>query len=351
MMKGDLMRAHLHTATALAAILFAPMAASAAPAAPGSAPAYAIVDRMAGADGSWDYASVDPAGGRLYVARSNAVMAVDLATHKVIDALAPANGAHSAFAIDGGKTVVETDGRSGLTRFIDAATGKVEDEIATGQKPDAAIYEPVSGRVVVMSPGNNTVTEIDAGTRKIVAQFTLAGGLEAADADGKGHVWANLEEAGGLTEIDAVAGKVLRTVPLPGCEGPTGLALVAGGTRVISACANGVATVTDTTSGKVLATLPIDKGPDAVLVDDSRHRAFIPCGASGTLVAIDTANPDQIAVTGRIATQVSARTGALDPRDGRIYLPAATLGVPAPGTKRGKPIAGTFVVLVLAPQS
>jgi len=339
------------SALALTAALAIPIAASAQSPAPHySAPPYSIVDRIAGSDGSWDYASIDQAGGRLYVARSNAVMAVDLVTHKVTDSLAPANGAHSALAIDNGRTVVETDGHSGLTRFIDAATGRTLTEIATGTKPDAAVFEPVTGRVMVMSPGNDTVTEIDAATRKVVASLHLAGGLEAADADGKGHVFVNLETAGALAEIDAASGRVLRTTVLRGCEGPTGLALVAGGTRAISACANGVAAITDTATGQFVGTLAIGKGPDAVLADETRHLAFIPCGSSGTLIAIATADPANIHVVGAIVTQIGARTGALDPRDGRIYLPTATLGEPAPGAKRGKPIAGTFVVLVLAPQ-
>jgi DNA-binding beta-propeller fold protein YncE len=337
---------HLLCATGLAAGFALPAVALAEP-----AQDYAVVDRIAGADGGWDYASLDTEGGRLYVSRSNAVMAVDLATRKVTDALAPAQGAHSAFAIDGGRTVVETDGRTGTTRFIDAMTGKVEDEIATGKKPDAALYDAFTGRVVVMSPGSSTVTEIDAKTRKVVAQFALAGGLEAAGADGKGHVWVNLEDAGALSEIDAVAGKVLRTIKLPGCEGPTGLAMVAGARRVISACANGVASVTDTGSGKVIATLTIDKGPDFALADETRHRAFIPCGGSGTLVEIATDNPDAIHVVAHIPTQISARTGAIDPRDGRIYLPAAKFEAPAPGERRGKMVPGSFVVLVVAPKA
>ncbi len=342
------MRVRLKTVCALGALAAAPTTAWGEPAKP--APDYAVVDRIAGADGGWDYASLDTAGGRVYVARSNAVMAIDIGTHKVTDALAPADGAHAVFAIDQGRTVVETDGHTGMTRFIDAATGKVEDEVATGTKPDAAVYEPVSGRIMVMSPGNSTVTLLDAATHKFISRFTLPGGLEAAVADGKGDVFVNLEEQGALAEIDAVKGEVVRVVPLPGCEGPTGIALVAHGTRTISACANGVAVVVDTGAGQAVARLAIDKGPDTVLADETRHRAFIPCGGSGTLVEIATDNPDAIRVTGRIATQVSARTGAIDPRDGRIYLPAATLGQPAPGAKRGKPIAGSFVVLVLAPQ-
>ena len=331
---------------AIAVATLMPVAAWAAP-----APSYAVVGRIKGADGGWDYASFDADSGRVYVARSNAVMAVDVATRKVIDALAPADGAHEVLAIDGGRTVVETDGHTGNTRFIDAATGQITAEVATGRKPDAAALDPVSGRVVVVSPGNDMVSEIDPASHKLVASFTVPGGLEAAVADGKGHVFFNLEDAGGLVEIDAVAGKLLRIGKLAGCTGPSGIALVAGGTRVISSCDNGIAVVTDAATGALVTTLRIDKGPDSVLVDEQRQLAFIPCGASGTLVIISTADPDHLRVVGKVKTQVGARTGAINPRDGRIYLPTAKFAPPAPGARHGKPLPGSFVILVLAPKA
>jgi hypothetical protein len=72
---------------------------------------YKVTDRIAGADGGWDFARVDATRGVLYVARSNAVMAVDLATRKVRD-LAPANGGHQVLTLDHGAIVVETDGKT-----------------------------------------------------------------------------------------------------------------------------------------------------------------------------------------------------------------------------------------------
>ncbi|HZV10818.1 MAG TPA: YncE family protein, partial [Novosphingobium sp.] len=243
-----------------------------------------------------------------------------------------------------------TDGKTDLTRFIDAASGQVLAEVPSGKKPDAAFYDAATNRVVVMSPGSSTVTQIDAASRKVVNSFALAGGLEYGAAAGNGRAFINLEEANALAEVDLKAGKLLRKIALPGCDGPTGLALVAGGTRAISACANGVAMVVNTASGKVVGKLAIGRDPDAVVADEARGLAFIPCGGSGTLVAISIADKAHIAVAGTIATQVGAKTAALDPRDGRIYLPTATLGQPAPGAKRGKPGPGTFVVLVVAPQ-
>lgn len=309
---------------------------------------YKVTERIAGADGGWDFARVDAHRGVLYVARSNAVIAVDLATRKSRD-LASANGAHQVLTLDRGATVVETDGKSNLTRFIDADTGKILAAVPSGVKPDAAFHNDEAGTIVVMSPGNDTITSIDAKTHAIVATMKQAGGLEYAVGNGKGGAFVNLEDENTIAEVDLQAGALLRKIAMPGCTGPTGLAKVAGGARLISACANGVAVVVDTASGKVLANLPIGKDADAVIVDKKRDLAFIPCGGNGTLVALNTHDADHIAIAQVIPTQIGAKTGALDPRDGRLYLPAATLAKPEPGAKRGKPVPGSFVILVVSP--
>jgi len=205
----------------------------------------------------------------------------------------------------------------------------------------------VTGRIAVMNAGDGTVALIDPATRKLVGKFAVAGGLEFAVADGKGGAFINLEDAGAIAHIDLATAKETGRYSLAGCEGPTGLALVRD--RLISACANGVAVVSDPAAGKVVASLPIGRDPDAVLVDAARGLAFIPCGGTGILVALTVADPEHIAVAGTLATQVGAKTGAIDPRDGRIYLPTATLAAPEPGAKRGKPVPGSFVVLVVSP--
>ena len=73
---------------------------------------------------------------------------------------------------------------------------------------------------------------------------------------------------------------------LPGCEGPSGLAYDARSHWLISACANGKAAVIDATTRHEIALLDIGMGPDAVILDADRRLAFVPCGKSGTLVAI-----------------------------------------------------------------
>jgi DNA-binding beta-propeller fold protein YncE len=276
-------------------------------------------------------------------------MAVDLATGKVTDRLAPAQRAHTVLPISHGTTLVVTDGTSGTTRFIDANTGTETARVATGKKPDAAFLDAATGLIVVMNPGSNAVVLVDPATHAVVRSITVPGGLEEGGGNGHGHAFVNLEEANALAEVDLAAGTLVRTIPLTGCDGPTGIAVLAQDTRVLSACANGVVTVVDPAAGKVVQTLPVGKGPDALLADEARGLAFVPGGQAGTLTAISIADPAHYAVVATIPTQRGARTGALDPRTGRIYLPTATFIPGAPGTRPTlKP--GSFTVLVVAPK-
>ena len=328
-----------------AAAAFAALAIAAA----ASAPEYAVGARIAGADGGWDFASVDPVYGRLYVARSDAIMVVDLATGAVTDRLAGASRAHQVLPLHAGKTLLETDGSTNQARFIDTTDGRVIATIATGMKPDAALFDPATGLVAVMNAGDGTVSLIDAKTYKLTGTVKVGGALEYGVSDGRGTAWINIEDRNELVALDLRTRRVKARISLTGCEGPTGLAFVAHGARLLSACANGVAVVSDPQTAKAVGSLVIGKDPDAVLYDAKRGLAFIPCGGDGVLEIIAAQRADGIRKIGQIATQVSAKTAALDPRTGRIYLPSAKMLPPEPGAKRGKAVPGSFAILVVSP--
>jgi DNA-binding beta-propeller fold protein YncE len=313
------------------------------------APVYTPEASIAGPDGGWDYASVDPVRNRLYVARSGGIMVVDLATGVVTPQLVTAQRAHQVLAINNGREIIETDGKTALLRFIDADTGAVLGEVATGKKPDAAIIDPASGLIVVANADDGSFTLVDPKTRTAAGSITVGGSLEFLAADGRGTIWVNAEDTNELVAVDIRRRKVTARVALTGCDAPTGLAFVAGGKRLISACANGIATIVDPAARRMVGTLAIGKGPDAVKFDDKRGLAFIPCGGDGVLEVISAARADNIRVVGHVKTAISARTAALDPRTGKLYLPSATLLPPEPGAKRGAPKPGSFAIIVIAP--
>ena len=72
----------------------------------------------------------------------------------------------------------------------------------TGQNPDAIIYEPVSHRVFTFNGRSTDSTAIDAKTGNVItASIPLMGGKpEFAQVDGKGHVYANIEDKNEIVE-------------------------------------------------------------------------------------------------------------------------------------------------------
>jgi DNA-binding beta-propeller fold protein YncE len=309
--------------------------------------AYKVVGEIKAGDGGWDILSVDPAAHRLYLARRDGVTAVDFATGKVTDKLAPADGGHSALAIPGTGEVLVTNGNANNATIIDGSTGQLRATIPTGKKPDAAAYDPATRTVWVMTPGDGAITVIDPSTAKLLAIVPVGGSLEFGTADGGGKLYVNVEDKNEVAVIDTRTRKVVRREPLPGCDGPTGIAYDPATRETLSACANGVAVVLSS-AGKPLASLPIGKRPDGAAFDERRHVALVPSGAEGTLAIIQLSPTPKVVQT--VQTARSARTIALDPSTGRAYLPA-TNQQPAVGGERPQAVPGTFRIIVVAPGS
>ncbi len=322
---------------------------AAAPARAEAPPGFRVVDRIKGPDGKWDYASFDPARRRLYVAHGDAVMMVEPDTGKVSPAFAKGSHLHAAFALPGGDVLVTTNGDRDTASLIDAATGAVLADVPTGTGPDAAIFDAASGLILVMASKAGEVTLIEPKSRKAVGSIPVGGALEFAAVDGGGRAFVNVEDRSQIAVIDLAGRKVVARYDLKGCADPSGLAYVAGG-LLISACANGVAKVVDAKTGAIAATLSIGPRPDAVIYDAKRRLAFIPSGGDGTLAVIAVGGAAPASVLERGPTQTGARTGAVDPETGRVYLPTA--GYKPSPTTGARPLMtpGTFEILVLAPK-
>jgi DNA-binding beta-propeller fold protein YncE len=319
---------------------------SAIAAAPGPAPNYHVVGKLAAGDGGWDILSVDPVDQRLYIGRPDGVTAIDLKTGKATDKIVPGQRVHSALVIPGTHEVVSTNGETNNALLFDGRTGKVRATIPTGKKPDAAAWDPATRTLWIMDPGSGEATVVDVKSAKVLATVPVGGSLEFATADGHGHMYVNVEDKNEVAVIDTRARKVVSRFRVAGCEGPTGIAYDAAAREILSACGeNGVAIVS-ATDGRQIAMLPIGKGADGAAFDARRNLALVPAGHDGNLTLIQLGAAPK--VIGQIPTAVSARTIALDPSTGRAYLPSATMS-PAPAGERPKPVPGSFRVLVVSP--
>ncbi|MBV9930511.1 MAG: hypothetical protein JO013_06175 [Alphaproteobacteria bacterium] len=306
-----------------------------------------VAERIGIPDGGWDLLAVDPASHRLLVARTDGVTAVDLADGKVTPRLIAGSRFHAVVPVPGTGLAVATAGGSDSAIVFETATGTVRGQVKTGANPDAAAYEPASKTVWVMNAKDGSITIVDPRAAKAVATVAVGGALELPALDGHGHLFVNVEDRNEIAEIAIASHKVMKHIPLPGCDGPTGLAYAAEGV-LISACGNGVAKLVRAADGKLVGEIAIGPHPDGAFVDPGRRRAYIPSGGDGTLTILDTSGPLPRKVA-TVQTQRGARTGAVDLESGRVYLPAARYEAPAAPGQRPKIVPGSVEILVVQP--
>ena len=302
-----------------------------------------------GGVGGWDDLSVDSAAHRLYLSRSDRVIVVDTVSGKAVGEIPGLNGVHGIALVPDLHAGFISSGKTDTVTAFDTLTLKPLGDIkVSGKGPDLMLYEAVSKRVMAFNGHSANVSLIDPATRAEVGAIALDGKPEFARADGKGHVYVNIEDKGELSEIDPNAAKAIATWPLAGCEEPSGLALDIKHHRAFSVCQNGKMVVTDTESGKHITDVPIGAGPDGAAFDATRGLVFSPNGQDGTLTVVHEDDADHYRVVATVPTQKSARTIVLDEAAHRLYLPAAEfdpLPANAPPHTRPPMKPDTFVVL------
>src|SRR5262249_17354589 len=93
---------------------------------------YHVAGRIAGPDGPWDFSTVDTQRHRLFVARGDGVMMVDLKTKAVTPVFAPGARVHDVLLLGASGKLLSTNGTANTATIIDPQTGTVEATIATG---------------------------------------------------------------------------------------------------------------------------------------------------------------------------------------------------------------------------
>jgi len=280
-----------------------------------------------GGPGRWDLLAVDARRHHLFVTRSDHVQVMDTRSGEGVATIDGNDGAHGiAIAVPLNRGYV-TNGRSNTVTEFDLGTlRRTRDLPVNGQSPDAVVFDTASGRLFVMNARSNNASVIDPAGGKEIATIAFDGNPELAVSDGRGHVFVNIEDQGKVDAIDTDTLQVVHSWPLPGCEEPSGLAIDVSHARLFSVCQNGVMAITDATTGREVALVSIGEGPDGAAFDPRSQLAFSPNGASGTLTLVHEDDPEHFRVVQTLATQVSARTIALDPDSQLLYLPAARFG-------------------------
>ncbi|MFL5243910.1 MAG: YncE family protein [Gemmataceae bacterium] len=298
-----------------------------------------------GGEGGWDYLTMDSSTGRLYIARSDRVMVVDVEKGKVIGEVAKTPGIHGVALVPKRKKGFTSNGGDATATIFDLESLKEIAKVKVGMRPDAIIYDPASDRVFTFNAGSKDTTAIASEDGTVAGTVALGGKPEFAVADEKGLVYVNIEDKNEVVVIDAKTLKVKDRWKIAPGEEPTGIAMDREKRRLFITCHNQKMVVLDADNGKVVGSAAIGKGTDACAFDQSAGLAFSSNG-DGTLTVVEAKAGDKYKVVANVPTQVGARTMALDTKTHHIYLATARFK-PLPAGERGRPKMepNSFVIL------
>jgi len=302
-------------------------------------------------DYGWDYISADTAGRRLYVGHDKEVTVLDLDTGTVVGRVDGGTDMHgAAVALEFNRGFIsQSKPDSGSVVIFDLKTLARVGEVTVGKDPNLILFDRKTGRVFTADRGDSRVSAIDAKTGTLAgAVNNLGGRTEHGASDEKGHLFLNLQDKGLLLRIDAQALKVLDTWSVAPCGQPSAMDKDKEHDRVFIGCRSGVFAAVDGNTGRVITTMPIGPGVDALEFDAARDLIYVSSGGEGgSLSVFHEDSPDRYSLVEKVPTEAGARTLAVDHKTGYVYLPVGRFA-PAPGGARGRGpmVPGSFHVLV-----
>ena len=324
------------------------LAQSKAPAGP-----YKLLKTIAiGGEGGWDYLATDEAGRRVYVSHQTKIIVIDIDKDEVVGEIADTPGVHGfAIAPELGLGF-SSNGRENKSSIIDLKTLQTKAKVDTGGNPDGILFVPGVQEVYTFNRDRNapSATVFEAKTGKVITTITLPGTPEFAVVDTKAaRVYNNIDSKNLVAVIDIKTHEIVAQWPTAPGGGGSGMAIDLANHRLFIGC-DDVMVMMDSTTGKVIGTVPIGAGVDANRFDPVTRLAFASCGQAGSVTIAKEESPEKLTVVQTLETARGSRTMTLDPKTHKIYLSAVDYAQ-APETPPSGAPAGKFVRPQTVPNS
>lgn len=303
-------------------------------------------------DGGWDYLSVDDTNQHLFISHGDVTNVVDLKTDQTLATINDTKGVHGiAIANQFNKAFISC-GKDNTISVVDLTTFLLIEKVKIdGIKPDAIIFDKVSGYIFTFNAKSSDATVLDAKTNKIVKTIALGGKPEFAVTNGKNLLYVNIEDKNEIKTVDIKTLKVIATFNIAPGDEPSGLAIDTETNRLFTVCGNKMMLVIDAKTGKIIQNVAIGDGCDGVLIDKVKKLIYTSNG-DGTMTIVKEESKDKYVIVENLTTQKGARTLAFNSSTGQVYTPTPEFGAkPEPTSENPNPrasiVPNSFSVLVI----
>jgi len=298
----------------------------------------------------FDYINVDAGARRAYLSHGTEFLVVNLETGELTGKVTGLKRDHGvALVPELGRGFI-SDGDAAQIVVFDLKTLRTLGQIKGQPDADSILYDPASKRIFVFNGDSHNSTVIDPATQTVIATLPLGGEPEQAVADGKGMIYANLEDKNEIIAIDSRALKITARWPVTSGGQPVSMAMDREHRRLFIGCRNPrVFLVMDADNGKIIGEpFPIGARVDSNIFDPDTGLAAAST-ADGTIHIFHEDSPDRFSVVETVKTEYGAKTMGLDSKTHNLLVSTADFEAPPADAKKGsqpRPKPGTFRLLI-----
>lgn len=275
----------------------------------------------------FDYQSVDPASGRLYLSHMNAgqLIVFDLNASKVVAEVSGLPRATGVWAVPAFHKVFVSAAGAREVAVIDDRTLTISARVGGIQFPDGIAFAPGVDKVFVSDEAGNADVVIDARTNAKRSTIDLGGEAGNTHYDSVSHcILVAVQTRNQLVAIDPITEEVVARYDLPGSDHPHGFTLdETGRLAFISGEGNAKLQVLDLKTMRLLASRSVGAGPDVLAWDAEWRRLYV--ASEGGVVTTFEAVGSELRPLGEYRAP-HAHTVSVDPRTHRVYLPLENVG-------------------------
>ena len=298
------------------------------PASTAEAPLRMVADvPLPGSASRFDYQSLEPASGRLFISHMGAgqLVVFDVHAGRVIGSLDGFPTVTGVLAVPGEHRAYASATGDHTVVVVDDSTFEIVARVPGPRFPDGIAYAPEQRRVFVSDESGRRDFVIDATTNTVVAQIELGGEAGNTQYDaGSRCVIVAVQTANQLAVIDPATATIVRRVTLDqAVRYPHGFYIDARHRLAfISGQESGTLGVLDLRTLQLRQVLPIGGDPDVLAFDPSLGRLYV--AAESGVVAVFAERDGSLVQLGWYRAP-KAHSVAVDPATHRVYLPLATV--------------------------
>jgi len=299
------------------------------PASPAEAPLRAVADvSLPGSASRFDYQSLEPASGRLFISHMGAgqLVVFDVRAGRVIGNLDGFPTVTGVLAVPAEHRAYASATGDHAVVVVDDSTLQIVARVPGPRFPDGIAYAPEERRVFVSDESGRQDFVIEAATNSLVARIELGGEAGNTQYDAGSHcVIVAVQTANQLALIDPATAAIVRRVTLDKAvryphgfciDAPHRLAFIAGQE-------SGTLGVLDLGTLQLRQVLPIGSDPDVLAFDSALGRLYV-AAESGVVAVFEERDGSLVQLGWYRAPR--AHSVAVDPTTHRVYLPLADVG-------------------------